>query len=221
MSDQLTHPAPIPAAQTVRRGWVVPSVQAVTIVVVCGVLGLIGGWLWERLWTPGRGLVWHGQWNKGLLYLNQKTFAQRWSENVHQDIYSAVAIYLLIALAAGALIGLVAAFLLARREIVTLGALSVGGVLGGWVMGAFGIALGPTDPNTVAAHSANGVILPDSLQLDGLNWHLNLFGWHLTPNLLYLAFPGAALLVLAIVFLAFDRAPRFEASPATVPSAHG
>jgi hypothetical protein len=205
MSDQLTHSAPLPSAESVRHQWVVPAVQAVVIVVVSAALGVLGGWLWQRWWTPGEGIVWQGQWNKGLLFLDQKTFAQRWSENAHQDLFSAVAIYLLIALVAGAIVGLLAAFFLARREIVTLAAVIIGGVVGGTLMGAVGMALGPADPNALAPHTANGVLLPDQLQLKGATWHLDLFGRHLAPNLLYLAFPGAALLVLVIVFLAYDR----------------
>lgn len=208
MSDQLTHPASLPPARTARRGWVVPAVQAATTVAVSAALGVLGGWLWERWWTPGQGMVWQGQWNKGLLYLNQKTFAQRWSENAHQDVFSAVAIYLVLAVAAGVLVGLLASFVLARRETVTLGAVIVGGIVGGVLMGVVGTRLGPTDPNSLAPHTANGVLLPDNLRLTGVSFHLDLFGWHVAPNLLALAFPGAALLVLVIVFLAHDRSPR-------------
>lgn len=214
MSDQLTHEAPLPSAEAVRRQWLVPAGLAAIIVAICAGLGFLGGWLWERLWTPGEGLVWQGQWNKGLLFLDPKTFAQRWSENVHQDVFSAVAIYLLLALAAGALVGLLAVFVLARRELVTLIALVVGGIVGGWVMGAFGLSLGPADPNTLAPHTADGVLLPDQLQLSGMSWHVDIFGWHIAPNLLYLAFPGASLLVLAIAFLALERSHR-KSSPET------
>lgn len=210
MSDQLTHSAPLSSAATVGRQWILPAVQALTIVAASAGLGVLGGWLWERWWTPGEGMVWQGQWNKGLMWLDQKTFAQRWSENAHQDIFSAVAIYLLLAVAAGLLIGLLASVVLARREIVTLAAVLVGGILGGTVMGKVGMALGPTDPHALAPHAANGALLPDNLQLSGLSWHLDLFGWHLAPNLLYLAFPGAALLVLVIVFLAFDGSRRTQ-----------
>lgn len=218
MSDQLTHEAPLPSAESVRRPWVVPTGQAVAIVVLCVGAGAVAGWLWEHLWTPGRGMVWQGQWNKGLLYLNQKTFAQMWSENAHQDVWSAVGIYTAIAAAAGLVCGLVAVFLLARSPLVTLAALVVGGVAGGVVMGRLGMALGPADPTTLARHTANGVVLPDRLQLSGMNWHLSLFGWHLAPNLLYLTFPGVALLVLGVVFLAFDRRAGTAAERATGPA---
>jgi len=211
MSDQLTHPASLPPAATVRRRWALPAAQAALILVLSGGLGVLGGVLWERLWTPGRGMVWDDKWNKGLLFLNPKTFAQRWSENAHQDIFAAVALYLLIALVAGVLVGLVASLVLARQELTTLVAVIVGGLLGGTLMGSVGMALGPSNPNAVAAHTANGVLLPDQLQLTGVSWHLNLFGWHVAPNLLYLAFPGASLLALAVVFLFLDRSRRTPA----------
>lgn len=207
MSDQLTHEAP-PSTQPVRRQWVLPAGQAVAIVVLCAGVGAFAGWLWEHLWTPSRGMVWQGQWNKGLLYLNQKTFAQVWSENAHQDLWSAVGIYTALAAAAGALCGLVAVLALARNALVTLAAVAVGGIVGGVVMGRVGMALGPADPNALASHAKNGVLLPERLQLSGMNWHLHIGGWHLAPNLLYLTFPGAGLLVLGVVFLAFDRSPR-------------
>lgn len=213
MSDQLTHEASLPSAEPVRRPWAVPAAQAAAIVVLCVGAGAVAGWLWERLWTPARGMVWQGQWNKGLLYLDQKTFAQLWSENAHQDVWSAVGIYTAIAAAAGLVCGLVAVFLLARNPLVTLTSLGVGGVAGGVVMGRLGMALGPDDPNELAKHAGNGVLLPDRLQLSGVNWHLNLFGWHLAPNLLYLTFPGVALLVLGVVFLTFDGSKRSVREP--------
>jgi len=215
MSDQLTHAAPLPSAQTARRQWVVPAVQAAVIVVACLGLGAVGGWLWERLWTPAQGLVWQGQWNKGLLWLNTKTFAQGWSENAHQDVYSGLGLYVLVAGCAGIAIGLVAAFLLARHELVTLAALGVGGLGGGILMAHLGVALSPADPTTLAPHTANGVLLPDRLQLMGTtwpvhlrHWHLHFGSWHPAIDFAHFAFPGGALLALAVVFLAFDRRPK-------------
>lgn len=202
MSDELTHPpvsaaTPLPDAEEGRpagREWRAPALQGVTIVLLCAVLGAFGGWLWERLWTPATGIVWNGVWHKGLLSLDPSTFAQTWSENAHQDVFDGTAIYVVISLVGGLAVGLFASFLLDRSELVTLGALLVGGVIAAALMEVVGVHLSVPDPNSLAGATPNGVVLDDRIHLA-------------TPGL-YAVFPGAALLALALVFLLFDRGAR-------------
>jgi len=184
-------------------------VQGLTIVVLFVVIGAFCGWLWERLWTPATGIVWQGQWHKGLIALDPKTFAQAWSENAHQDVFSGTAIYVVIAVVAGLAVGLFAAFLLDASELVTLGALVVGGLLAGLVAQQVGLHLSAADPNSVAPSAPNGAVLDDRIHL--ASWGL----WGV--------FPGAALVPLAMVFLIFDRpgrsAEESEPSEPIVPPA--
>lgn len=201
MSDELTHPR-VPAAHEPtdrpqgRPGWGAPAVQGATIVVLFVVVGAFCGWLWERLWTPATGLVWQGQWHKGLIALDPKTFAQAWSENAHQDVFSGTAIYTVIGIVAGLAVGAFAAFLLDAAELVTLGALIVGGLLAGLVAQRVGLHLSAPSPDALAPTTPNGAVLDDRIHLAG--WGL----WGV--------FPGAALIPLAMVFLIFDRPRRAE-----------
>jgi len=177
------------------------------IVLLCAALGAAAGVVWQHLWTPSTGLVWNHQWQQGLLWVHPKTMAEGFTENAYQDSFSAAGIYVLITAAAGAIAGLIAAIALAASELVTLVALIVGGAAGGVIAKVVGYHRSAADPAVLAKHLPNGTSLPDRIQLPSLH----LLGIHLTGLGLFAVFPGAALLVMTVVFLAYE--PRSRRAP--------
>jgi hypothetical protein len=178
--------------------WRTTLLQCVAIVLICAVLGVAAGVLWHRLWTPATGLVWGHQWQKGLIWIDAKTMAQGWQENAHQDVFGSTAIYVLLTAATGALVGLVSAFVLASRELFTLAAVVVGGLVGAVITRAIGFHLSAADPTVLAKSLPNSTELADRIHLAG-------------PGI-FVVFPGAALVTLTIVFLAVE--PRSRRAPA-------
>jgi hypothetical protein len=115
-----------------------------------------------------------------------------------------VAWYVTIALAAGLVLGILAAWLLDRSELATLLAVVVGSALAGYVMYRVGIHLSPADPRELAKTAADGTKLKGTLRVD--SW---------PPRA---AFPFGALVGLAFVFLLLSgrapQEPRGEDTPA-------
>jgi hypothetical protein len=109
------------------------------------VVGVAAGALWERLWTPPEGAVREGTWVLG-------------SAGV-AEAFAATGIYILVAAVAGSVTAAVAAWWFSGSELSVLVAVVVGASLAAWVMAATGHALGPPDPQVVAAaeHEATGV----------------------------------------------------------------
>lgn len=193
MSDRLTVPPPPPIAAEAGRGfpwrehWRFLALQAGAVLVLFALVGVAGGFLVERLWTPPKGMVYQHQWQRGLLSLHPLVLAQ----NADQGVFDAVAWYVVVALVAGVLLGAAAALFLARAELVTLAAAVVGGIVGGLVMYAVAVYAAPPDPSGLARTAPQGTVLPDTLRL-GSHW-------------IVLAFPGGALASLATVFLLVGR----------------
>lgn len=141
--------------------------------------GAVAGVVWEWLWTPPVGEVAGGRWLRD-------------AEGLREDV-SGTALYIVVAVVAGLLLGVLAGLLSEDSELVTLVAVVLGSVLAGWLMLEVGQALGPTDPQVLAADADRGTRLPGRLEVSGRS-----------P---YVAFPAGALIGLLVVFVGFARHP--------------
>jgi hypothetical protein len=197
MSDGLTatptHDAPgSPAPRTGRAAWAAwaawaaPVRQAVVILVLFAVAGLLCGWLWYHLWDVPHGVVSGGQWFT--------------SEAGLRADFAGVAWYVSIAVLAGLVLGVLSAWLLARSELVTLAAVVTGSLVAGYLMLRLGQHLSPSDPHELAKTAADGTRLRGALRVDP---------W--PPRA---AFPFGALVGLSVVFSA--TAGRTPSEPAGV-----
>jgi hypothetical protein len=189
MPDGLTAHTPPPTHEPLvaepegapRSSWVAASVQALVIVVVFGVVGVGCGWLWYHLWDAPSGVVSGHQW-----YTNEA--------GLRAD-FDGVAWYVTIALAAGLVLGILAALLFDRSELVTLAAVVLGSLLAAYLMLRVGTHLSPGDPHELAKTAQDGDKLKGALQVDP---------W--PPRA---AFPFGALLGLAFVYLlSSGRSPK-------------
>ena len=173
MPEQLTHePAPT------QSGSVRPAIaQAGIALVICAVVGVLAGVVWQWLWTPSTGVVVDHKWLLGPTGL--------------QAEFTATGLYVLAASVAGLLVGALCGLFLDRAELVTLVAVLVGAALAGWVMVQVGQALGPPDPRELAETARNGTRLPSDLRIVGTS-----------P---YVAFPAGATLGLAVVLLGLAK----------------
>jgi hypothetical protein len=200
MPDGLTAHTPPPTHEPVvsepegspRPPWVAASLQALVVVVVFGVVGVGCGWLWYHLWDAPSGVVSGHQW-----YTNEA--------GLRAD-FEGVAWYVTIALAAGLVLGILAAWLSDRSELVTLAAVVVGSVLAAYLMLRVGTHLSPGDPHELAKTAQDGDKLKGALHVDP---------W--PPRA---AFPFGALLGLALVYLLWSgRSPKEPAESPAEPSA--
>jgi hypothetical protein len=107
--------------------------------------------VWEWLWTPPLGIVYHGKW---ILEPAGPDYA-----------FSGTGWYVVVALVAGLLTALVLGWVLVSGELTTLAAAVVGSVLAGWLMFTVGHTLGPPDPRPLAAAMDDLERLPSDLRV--------------------------------------------------------
>ena len=172
MPDQLIEPA----RHATGSGWLR---DGLLVLGLFGVGGVAAGLVWRWLWTPTRGIVLDGTW-----------YAE--GESVG-TAFSGTGLYVLVALAAGLLLGVLSGLLADRRELLTLALVVVGSLLAGWVMVLVGTVGVPPDPQPLAAGSPDRARLPGTLEVTG---------W--SP---YVAFPSGALAGLCAVFVGLSRKP--------------
>ncbi len=196
MSDRMTDPAPLatpPApSRPSRRASVV---QGGVILALFMVTGLVGGWVWWKLWSPApAGAVFEKQWYPAATDGLMAEFAGTgW--------------YVVVAIAGGLLLGLVSGMLLDRDEVVTLIAVVVGSAIAAWLMLKVGLHLSPPDPQPIAETAKNGTELPGVLELSGA---VNLPGRAFDEEVRspMLAFPIGALAGLAIALFGISKPQR-------------
>lgn len=159
----------------------VRPVAALTAFVLAGALC---GVLWEWLWEPPTGLVVSGRWVL---------------EPAGPDLaFSETGWYVVIAVAAGAVLAGAIGWAFPGRELVTLVAAVLGAFVAGWLMFRVGHALGPPDPRVLAAGEDDLVRLPADLRVAGAGTRPSL----LRPeSSAFAAFPAGAALGLMAVFL--------------------
>ena len=173
MSDAQLTEQPTPSQTPGRPAWVRVAVEAAAILVLFAVVGAVAGVVWEWLWTPPSGVVFHHRWYP--------------DETWVRGLFSGTGWYVLVAVVAGLVAGVVSALAFHRRELVSLVAVVAGSLLAGFVMWHLGTALGPADPRHAAATMADYKPLIGKLTTSGGSYRI--------------AFPVGALLGLGAVFL--------------------
>lgn len=162
------------------------SLRLTLVLVAFVAAGAGAGVVWEWLWVPPTGRVVEDAW-----YLD--------ATGVRDD-FSGTGVYVLVALVAGALLGLAAGTTTRGHELATLGVVALGSAAAAWVMAVTGSALGPPDPRPLAEGREDYTALPSDLRVTGV-----------AP---YVAFPAGSLTVLAACFLGLHRSsgspPRGE-----------
>jgi hypothetical protein len=181
MPDRMT---PTSAVRARRRGVLPQVLEPLLVVLVFAAAGAGGGWLWERWWTPIRGVVVDGTWIAGY---RAEGDAFVFDFPSLEGFFAGTAQYVVIGLVAGAVLGAACALLGRRSELVMLLAVVVGSAVAGLVAYRLGTALGPVDPTTLEAARPDGTILPSELSVPGAS-----------P---FVAWPLGALLGLAAVYL--------------------
>lgn len=125
--------------------------RVAVVLATFAVVGALAGVVWEWLWTPPLGIVYHGQW---ILEPAGPDYA-----------FSGTGWYVVVALVAGLLTALVLGWVLVSGELTTLLAAVVGSVLAGWLMFTVGHTLGPPDPRPRAAAMDDLERLPSDLRV--------------------------------------------------------
>jgi hypothetical protein len=184
MSDRMTDPAPVTTpSPSGRPRWVVPAVQGVVILVLFAGVGLLAGWVWWKLWSPApTGIVFEGNW-----------YPQPTTEGLTAE-FAGTGWYVVVAVVAGLVLGLLAGLLLDRDEIVTLVAVAAGSALAAWLMLRWGTHFSPPDPDSIAKTAKDRTELRGQLDLAGRS-----------P---LLAFPVGALAGLAIALFGISKPSR-------------
>lgn len=178
MSHQLRAPATSGSEQDVRRSsWLAVVAQALAVVGIFAIAGVLAGLLWFQLWSPVSGVVSDGQWLT--------------DEDGLRAAFSGTGLYVIVAVVGGFLVGALTSFLFDRSELVMLVATLVGAALAGWVMLRLGLEWSPADPEVLARAARDGAELRSALVVD-------------LPHP-WLAFPGGALVAMAVVFLTTTR----------------
>ncbi len=201
MSDRMTDPAPVTPASiqppsTRRSGWAAaPLAQGGIILALFAGTGVLGGWVWWKLWAPApEGAV----------------FDQQWYPQATEGLmaeFAGTGWYVVVAIVGGLVLGLLAGLLLDRDEIVTLVAVVVGSVLAAWLMMKVGLHFGPPDPQQIAETAKNGTELPGQLDLAGsVNLPQQRFDDEVRSPML--AFPIGALAGLAIALFGISKPQR-------------
>jgi hypothetical protein len=157
-----------------RRGGRRIVVDLVAVLGGAALLGVVGGVVWQWWWTPPQGAVQDGTW----LYLDFPTI---------ERVFSGTALYVVIGLLGGILLGVVAAWFSRAPELLVLVAVAAGGALAGYLALQVGTSLGPDNPYLRAVVVDDGTTLPGHLAVTGRS-----------P---YVAWPLGALLGLAVTYL--------------------
>jgi hypothetical protein len=137
------------------------AIRVVAVLVVFLGAGAAAGVLWERLWEVPTGLTYQGDW-----YL----------EPSGPDFsFQAIALFVLIAFPLGLLLAVLAG-VWCDHEVATVVTVLVAAALAAFLMYAVGSALGPTDPQALAAGKPDYTTLPGGLGLTApdpgrVAWH--------------------------------------------------
>ncbi len=146
--------------------------------------GAGAGWLWERWWTPTLGVVIEGTWVPGY---RSEGDGFVFDFPSLENFFNGTAQYVVIGLGAGLVLGVLAASLGRRSEIVMLLTVLTGSVVAGLIAYRFGTHLGPIDPATLEGTVEEATVLPAALTIEGAS-----------P---FVAWPLGALVGLCVTYL--------------------
>jgi hypothetical protein len=146
--------------------------------------GAFVGWIWERWWTPTVGVVVDGTWVPG--YRAEGDLFVFDFPSL-EGFFDGTAMYVVLGVAAGVLLGVLCSLLGRRSELVMLVAVTAGSALASLVAYRLGTHLGPVDPTTLEADAATGTVLPAALSIKGAS-----------P---FVAWPLGSLLGLCVTYL--------------------
>jgi hypothetical protein len=144
-------------------------------------VGAVAGVVWEAIWTPPIQIVQHHQ----IYYVDYASLRR---------VFTGTGLYVLVASVASAVATLVVVGLARGRELLALAEVVIGSAIAALVMARVGISLGPDDPQGTVASTPNGTKVDGTLAINGHS-----------P---YLVWPMVALLVLALVFFAWNHPRR-------------
>jgi ABC-type xylose transport system permease subunit len=148
-----THePAAAPPDPTGRPAWRGVVWQGLTVVGVFAGVGALCGLLWFRLWDVPHGVVSGHEWYT--------------SESGLRADFAATGWYVVIALLAGLVLGVLAGWLCDRSEVVTLVAVLAGSIVAGYLMLRVGYHRSPPDPHHLALVAKDGTKLDGALRVD-------------------------------------------------------
>jgi hypothetical protein len=170
----------------------VPLRRVVSVLALFAAGGAAGGVLWERLWQAPTGLAYQGTW-----YL----------EPAGPDFsFEAIALFVVIAFPLGLVLAVLSG-IWRGHETATLVSVLLGAVGAAFVMYAVGHALGPSDPQALAAGQPDYTPLPGDLGLTAPD--RGRVPWHSTA---LVALPAGAMTGLVGTYLlgsrGFVRRPR-------------
>lgn len=181
------------------------GLQAVGFLVVFAASGALSGVIWERLWDAPAGVAFDGTW---------------FLEPVGPDYsFSGTGWYVVVALVAGAMTALALGWAWPRHEVIGVCAIVVGSVLAGWVMFQVGHALGPQDPQLLAAGKPDLTAIPSDLTLAGMDGPAR--SWRFDSSAM-LGFPIGAMITSIFVYLLTSgrrSAPRSGAGAPAIENA--
>lgn len=168
-----------------------PAVRRVVSVLALGlVLGVLGGVVWEFLWTPPTGAAYEGRWMPDVEGVRMLVDATAW--------------FVVVGAVYGLIYGAVVAALLRGREVLTLVTLLVGALLAAWVTQQVGQWLGPPDADALARDMGDLEPLVSNLELgsSSASWWPDFLG---SPARLFPAI--GAMVAVAVVYLG-TKAPE-------------
>ena len=146
--------SPATSSPTIRRTILTYVLQALGVLALFALGGAAAGWLWERIWTPAQGGVRDGEW----FYEDYQALG---------DVVDGTTLFVLVGVAAGVVLGVVAALTARRSALLTLAMVVLGSCLASYVTYRVGTSLGPADPHSLAASAEEGARLPLNLTVDG------------------------------------------------------
>jgi hypothetical protein len=153
------------------------------VLLAYAVLGAVAGVAWEAIWTPPGQII-----SKHQVFYDSYASLRR--------AFTGTGLYVLVAAATSALLGLVVGLLTRGRELLMLALVIIGSVLAAAVMWRVGTVLGPADPASIAAHAQGRQVVHGELTVAGR-----------TP---YLVWPMTSLFVLAVVYFTWPGARAYR-----------
>lgn len=165
--------------------------RVVVVVAAAAVLGALAGVVWEWVWTPPSGIVVQGRW---LL-----------DETGLPSEFSGTGWYVVVAAAAGLLLGAGTALTARDGEVVSLVAVALGAVLAGWLMFHVGHELGPPDPRPIARGADDLTAVVGDLRVGGAGVDPRIYA---LDSPAFVAFPAGAVLAFAALLLSLGPRRR-------------